>query len=346
MINRVNPNSRWQSWRLLGLLLASMPFLLASVLAASADPLPAWNDSACKKAIIAFVQEVTDPKSKSFVPPDDRIAVFDNDGTLWAEQPMYVQLAFALDRVKALAPQHPEWQNTEPFKSALNGNLQSLAAGGKEALVKLMMATHANMTTDEFARVVTDWLATAKHPRFQRPYTEVVYQPMLELLTYLRANGFKTFIVSGGGVEFMRTFAENVYGIPPEQVIGSTIATKFEIRDGKPVLVRLPQVDFIDDKAGKPVGINKFIGRRPVFAFGNSDGDLQMLQWTAAGEGPRFMGLVHHTDAQREYAYDRESPFGHLDAALDEAKKQGWCVVDMKTDWRRAFAFEEPGAKK
>ena len=256
---------------------------------------------------------------------------------------MYVQLAFALNRIKALAPQHPQWQTTEPFKSALAGDLKTLAAGGDEALIDLLMATHANLTTDEFAQVVIDWGKAAKHPRFNRPYTEVIYQPMLELLKYLRANGFKTFIVSGGGVEFMRTFAEKVYGIPPEQVIGSTIATKFEIRDGKPVLVRLPQIDFIDDKAGKPVGINKFIGRRPIFAFGNSDGDLQMLQWTAAGDGPRFMGLVHHTDAQREYAYDRESHFGRLDKALAEAKTRGWCVVDMKADWRRVFPFEDGG---
>jgi phosphoserine phosphatase len=334
---------RWPTRKPSGLLfvLVTVLFLVAAAPASTGDPLPSWNDTGCKKAIIAFVQETTDPKSKSFVPREDRIAVFDNDGTLWAEQPMYVQLAFALDRVKALAPQHPEWQTKEPFKAALAGDLKALAAGGKQALVDLVMATHANLTTDEFAKIVTDWLATAKHPRFQRPYTEVVYQPMLELLKYLRANGFKTFIVSGGGVEFLRTFAEKVYGVPPEQVIGSTIATKFEMKDGKPVLMRLPQIDFIDDKAGKPVGINKFIGRRPIFAFGNSDGDLQMLQWTAAGEGPRFMGLVHHTDAQREYAYDKESPFGRLDQALTEATTRDWCVVDMKRDWRRVFAFEE-----
>jgi phosphoserine phosphatase len=346
MTEPVCQNSRWQAWKLLELLLAAIPFLLPAVLAAADDPLPSWNATGCKMAIIAFVQETTDPKSKSFVPPNERIAVFDNDGTLWTEQPMYVQLAFALDRVKALSPQHPEWQTQEPFKAALTGNLKTLAAGGKQALIDLVMASHANLTTDEFAQVVIDWGKAANHPRFKRPYTEMVYQPMLELLKYLRANGFKTFIVSGGGVEFLRTFAEKVYGIPPEQVIGSTIATKFEIRDGKPVLVRLPQIDFIDDKAGKPVAINKFIGRRPIFAFGNSDGDLQMLQWTAAGEGPRFMGLVHHTDAQREYAYDRESPFGRLDQTLAEAKTRGWCVVDIKADWRRVFPFEvQPGKK-
>jgi phosphoserine phosphatase len=247
--------------------------------------------------------------------------------------------------VKALAPQHPEWQKIEPFKSVLAGNLQNLTPGGYQTLLKLVMVTHADLTSDEFTRIVTDWLATARHPRFQQPYTELVYQPMLELLKYLRTNGFKTFIVTGGGVEFLRTFAEKIYDVPPEQVIGSTIATKFEIRDGNPVLVRLSQVDFIDDQAGKPVGINKFIGRRPIFAFGNSDGDLQMLQWTAAGAGPRFMGLVHHTDAQREYAYDRQSTFGRLDRALTEAQSRGWCVLDMQADWRRIFPFEKPEAK-
>jgi phosphoglycolate phosphatase-like HAD superfamily hydrolase len=339
MTDSTHQSLRWPAWKCLGLLLAAVPLLLASVLAAADDPLPSWQDSACKKAIIAFVQETIDPKSKAFVRPDDRIAVFDNDGTLWPEQPMYVQLAFVLDRIQALAPQHPQWRTTEPFKSALAGNLKKLATGGVPALLKLVMVTHADLTTEAYAQVVSDWLAVARHPRFNRPYTEVVYQPMLELLQYLRANGFKTFIVSGGGVEFMRTFADKVYGVPPEQVIGSTIVTKFEMKDGKPVLVRLPQIDFIDDKAGKPVGIHKFIGRRPIFAFGNADGDLQMLQWTAAGDGPRFMGLVHHTDAQREYAYDRDSPIGRLDQALAEAKTRGWCVVDMKTDWRRVFPF-------
>jgi phosphoserine phosphatase len=345
MINQTSQTQPRKGLKSLGFLLAAVPFLLVTIHAAADDPLPSWQDSACKKAIIAFVQDTTDPKSNSFVPPDDRIAVFDNDGTLWPEQPMYVQLAFALDRVKALAPQHPEWQHTEPFKSALTGDLKKLNAGSGQAVLKLLMVTHADMTTDEFAQVVMDWGKAAKHPRFQRSYTEVVYQPMLELLKYLRDNGFKTFIVSGGGVEFMRTFAEKVYGVPPEQMIGSTIATKFEIRDGKPVLVRLSQIDFVDDKAGKPVGINKFIGRRPIFAFGNSDGDLQMLQWTAAGDGPRFVGLIHHTDAQREYAYDQLSSFGRLDNALAEAKTRGWCVVDMKADWRRVFPFEDPGAK-
>jgi phosphoglycolate phosphatase-like HAD superfamily hydrolase len=326
--------------RIFSLCMSALLILVTVVLARAEDPLPSWKDSASRRAVMDFAQSVTDPQKKAFVHPEDRIAVFDNDGTLWAEQPMYVQLAFALDRVKALAPQHPQWQTTEPFKSALSGDLKNLAVGGHQALIDLVMATHAGMTTDEFARTVNDWLAAARHPRFKRPYTEVVYQPMLELLQYLRAHGFKTFIVSGGGVEFMRTFAEKVYGVPPEQVIGSTIATKFGLQDGKPVLIRLPKIDFIDDKAGKPVGINKFIGRRPIFAFGNSDGDLQMLQWTAAGEGARFMGLLHHTDPKREYAYDRESLFGRLDKSLEDARQRGWVVVDMQKDWHIVFPFE------
>ena len=258
-------------------------------------------------------------------------------GTLWAEKPMYVQLVFALDRVKALAPAHPEWKDKQPFKAALDGDLKTVAAGGEHALVELIMATHAGMTTDAFAQVVKDWLATAKHPRFNRPYTELVYQPMLELLAYLRANGFKTYIVSGGGIEFMRPWTEKVYGIPPEQVVGSSIKTRFELRDGTPVLVRLPEINFIDDKAGKPVGIQMHIGRRPIAAFGNSDGDLQMIQWTTAGPGARFGLIVHHTDADREYAYDRQSSVGRLDKALDEAGRHGWTVVDMKQDWKRIF---------
>ncbi|MCZ6528035.1 MAG: HAD family hydrolase, partial [Candidatus Dadabacteria bacterium] len=294
-----------------------------------------------KQSIISFVEQVSDPNSKSFVKPEERIATFDNDGTLWAEQPLYVQLAFAMDRVKELAPAHPEWKIQQPFKSVLENDYKTLAASGHEGLLELMMATHAGMTTAEFEEIVKEWLKTAKHPRFNRPYTELVYQPMLELLSYLRANGFKTYIVSGGGIEFMRPWTEQVYGIPPEQIVGSSIKTKFEMRDGKPVLVRLPEVDFIDDKEGKPVGINSHIGRRPVAAFGNSDGDLQMLQWTQAGEGPSFMLLVHHTDAKREWAYDRKSKIGHLDKALDQAQKDGWTVVDMKKDWRTIF----PGDK-
>jgi len=301
-------------------------------------PLSSWNDTASKTAIVGIVERVAKNGSADFVPPDQRIATFDNDGTLWGEQPLYFQLFFAIDRVKALAPQHPEWKDKEPFASLLKGDVKAALAGGEHAILEIIMATHAGMTTDAFETIVKDWVATAKHPATGRLYTEMVYQPMLELLGYLRANGFKTFIVSGGGVEFMRAFAEKVYGIPPEQVIGSSGVTKFEMRpDGKPVLVKEPKVEFIDDKTGKPVGINRFIGRRPILAFGNSDGDLEMLQWTAAGGGARLMGIVHHTDAVREYAYDRESHIGRLDKALDEAKTRGWLVVDMKLDWKAVY---------
>jgi hypothetical protein len=315
---------------------------LAPVLAQQpADPLPSWNDGPAKQAILDFVKATTDQASPKFVPPAERIAVFDNDGTLWVEHPMYTQLAFALDRVKALAPKHPEWREKPPFKDVLDNNLPALAASGKRGLMELIMATHAGMTTQEFEKTVQDWLATARHPRFKRPYTELVYQPMLELLSYLRANGFKTFIVSGGGIEFMRPWTGKIYGVPPEQVVGSSIKTKYELQEGKPVIVRLPELDFIDDKAGKPVGINKFIGRRPLAAFGNSDGDLEMLQWTAAGPGARLMLLVHHTDAKREYAYDRQAHFGRLNKALDDARQQGWVVVDMQKDWQRIFPFDK-----
>jgi hypothetical protein len=310
--------------------------------ARAGDPLPSWNDGPAKQAIVNFVAKVTKEGSPDFVAVPERIAVFDNDGTLWAEQPMYFQLAFILDRVKALAPQHPEWKEKEPFKSVLAGDPKSVFAGGEHALMEQAMATHAGMTTEQFEKIVTDWITTAKHPTTGRLYTEMVYQPMLELLVYLRANGFKTFIVSGGGIEFMRPWTEKVYGIPPEQVIGSSIKTEFELRDGKPVLVRLPEVNFIDDKAGKPVGINSHIGRRPIAAFGNSDGDLQMLQWTAADDRPHFCLLIRHTDAEREWAYDRQSPIGRLDKALDEAQGRGWTVVDMEKDWTCVFAFENP----
>jgi phosphoserine phosphatase len=308
---------------------------------ADRDPLPSWNDGTAKQAIIDFVVAVTDKGGPDFVPSAERIAVFDNDGTLWSEKPVYFQLLFAIDRIKALAPRHPEWKTQQPFKAVLENDIKSLAASGEKGLIQLVMASHAGMTTDEFEQIVTDWLATAKHPRFKRPYTELVYQPMLELLQYLRDNGFKTFIVSGGGIEFMRPFTEKVYGIPPEQVIGSSIKTKFEMRDGKPVLVRLPEIFFIDDKAGKPVGIQKFIGRRPIAAFGNSDGDLQMLQWTTAGKGKRFGLIVHHTDSEREYAYDKESHVGRLDKALDEAKAHEWIVVSMKRDWKVIYPFQK-----
>ncbi len=322
------------------LLLKCLLALLLANAAFAADPLPSWNEGQAKRTIVDFVQRATKIGGADFVSGPERIAVFDNDGTLWIEKPMYVQLAFALDRVKALAPTHPEWKENQPFKAALEGDLKTVAAGGEHALLELVMATHAGMTTDAFAQVVKDWLATAKHPRFNRAYTELVYQPMLEVLIYLRANGFKTYIVSGGGIEFMRPWTEKVYGIPPEQVIGSSIKTRFELIDGKPVLVRLPEINFIDDKAGKPVGIHMHIGRRPIAAFGNSDGDLQMLQWTTSGSGARFGLIVHHTDAEREYAYDRQSSLGRLDKALDEAKRHGWTVVDMMKDWKVIFPFQ------
>ena len=308
-----------------------LAFLLFFMGAASADPLPSWNDGPAKTRIVAFVA------TSNTITPDARIAVFDNDGTLWAEQPLYFQFMFVLDRIKALAPQHPEWKTQQPFKAVLDNNVAALQIDEK-TVAQLLEATHAGMTTDAFALTVTNWIATARHPRFHQFYTDLVYQPMLELLRYLRANGFKTYIVSGGGVEFMRAFAETVYGIPPEQVIGSTGVTKFQIgTDGKPELVKEPKVEFVDDGPGKPVGINDHIGRRPIFAFGNSDGDQQMLEYTAAGSGPRFAGLVHHTDAVREWAYDRQSKIGTLNKALDEAQAKGWTVVDMKRDWKTFF---------
>jgi phosphoglycolate phosphatase-like HAD superfamily hydrolase len=304
---------------------------------AATDPLPSWNDGKAKQSIMDFVTRVTTP-GKDFVAEAERVATFDNDGTLWAEQPLYFQAIFIFDRIRTLAPEHPEWKETEPFASVLKGDVKSALAGGEHALIEMGMATHAGTTSEEFAMIVTDWIATAKHPKTGRLYTEMVYQPMLELLAYLRANGFKTFIVSGGGIEFMRPWAERVYGIPPEQVVGSSIKTNYELRDGKPVLVRLPEVNFIDDKAGKPVGIQMHIGRRPIAAFGNSDGDLQMLQWTCLADGPRFCLYVHHTDAEREWAYDRQSSIGQLDKGLDEANAKGWTVVSMKDDWRTVFA--------
>ena len=304
------------------------------------DPLPSWNDGKAKQSIIAFVAQVTKAGSPGFVPPEERIAVFDNDGTLWAEQPIYFQLFFALDRVKALAPQHPEWKDREPFASLLKGDVKAALAGGEHAILEIVMATHAGDTTEEFETVVKDWIATARHPTTKRPYTDMVYQPMLEVLAYLRAHGFKTFIVSAGGVEFMRPWAEKVYGVPPEQVIGSSIKVKYELRDGTPVLVRLPEPDFINEKEGKPVAIHQYIGRRPIAAFGNSDGDLQMFQWTTAGQGPRFALYIHHTDAEREWAYDRESSIGRLDKGLDEARSKSWTVVDMKQDWKVIYRLK------
>ncbi len=315
-------------------------FLLSTFItrnAFSQGGLPSWNDSQAKKSILNFVAQVTQEGGSNFVPAEQRIVTFDNDGTLWGEQPMYFQLAFALDRVKALASQHPEWKQKEPFKSALARDLKTLAVGGEHALLELILGTHAGMTTVEFEKVVTDWISSARHPVTNKLYTEMVYQPMLELLSYLRAHGFKTFIVSGGGVEFMRPWAERVYGIPPEQVIGSSIKTKFEWRDAQPVLVRLPEINFVDDKEGKPVAINLHIGRRPIAAFGNSDGDLQMLQWVMSGSGLRLAMLIHHTDAQREWSYDRSSSIGRLDKALDYAKDKSWPIVNMKTDWNKIF---------
>jgi len=329
----------WRSITCAGSLACVLAIIIGagSLAATQPDPLPSWNDGAAKSSITAFVRAVTTEGSADYVRPAARIAVFDNDGTLWSEQPAYSQLFFAIDRVRQLAPQHPQWRTTEPFRAALDGDTHALAASGEKGLLQLILATHAGMTTGEFADVVRAWIATARHPTTGRPYTEMVYQPMLELLDYLRGNGFKTYIVSGGGIEFVRVFAEEVYGVPPEQVIGSSIKTAFEMRSTGPVIKRLPEIDFIDDKAGKPVAIDKFIGRRPIAAFGNSDGDLQMLQWTAAGDGARFMLIVHHTDADREWAYDRDSHVGRLDRALDEGEERGWTVVDMKRDWRVVY---------
>jgi len=305
--------------------------------AAQEAALPSWNEGAVRTAIIEFVAAVATEGGEDYVAPEERIAVFDNDGTLWVEQPLYTQLVFALERVRALAPEHPEWATMQPFQAVLENDQEALAAAGIEGAVELVMATHAGLTTEAFAAIVTDWIASAEDVRFARPYTELVYQPMLELLDYLRANGFKTYIVSGGGVEFMRPWAEAVYGIPPEQVIGSSIETRFELQDGQPVLVRLPEIEFVNDREGKPVGIHKSIGRRPIAAFGNSDGDLQMLQWTTGGDGRRLGLIVHHDDALREYAYDRESSIGHLDQALDLAGPSGWVVVSIEDDWKTVF---------
>jgi phosphoglycolate phosphatase-like HAD superfamily hydrolase len=326
--------------------LISIP-VLAVILApgsptlAETDPLPSWNEGATKQAIVEFVQKATDREGSGFVPLPERIATFDNDGTLWPSHPMYTQLAFALDRIKALAPQHPEWKTQQPYKAVLENDMKALVAGGEKGLVELVMASHAGMSTAEFEAIVSDWFRMAQHPRFKKPYTELAYQPMLELMEYLRANGFKTYIVSGGGIEFMRPWTESVYGIPPEQVIGSSVKTRVEMTDGTPTIMRLPELNFIDDKEGKPVGINLHIGRRPIAAFGNSDGDLAMLQWTAAGDGSHLCMFVHHTDAVREWAYDRESHIGKLDKGLVEAREKGWTVVDMKTDWERVFPFEK-----
>jgi phosphoglycolate phosphatase-like HAD superfamily hydrolase len=305
--------------------------------AASVDPLPSWNEGPAKARILAFVHAVTDPSSKDFVPPAERIATFDNDGTLWCEQPIYVQMAFLLDRLDALAATHPEWRSTQPYQAALARDFKTLAAQGEQGAVKLVAATHAGMSSDEFDRIASDWIATARHPRFERLYSELVFQPMLEVLAHLRANGFKTYIVSGGGIDFMRPWTERVYGIPPEQVVGSSGKLRYAMRDGQPTLMRLAQIDHVDDGPGKPVGIRRFIGRRPIAAFGNSDGDLPMLEYTAAAGQPRLIVIVRHDDAQREYEYDRKSRVGKLDKALDAALAKGWTVVSMKSDWKRVF---------
>ncbi|WP_412177236.1 HAD family hydrolase [Mesorhizobium sp. ZC-5] len=305
--------------------------------AAQPDPLPSWNDGAARKSVLEFVIAVTTDGSADYVEAADRIAVFDNDGTLWSEQPMYVQLAFALDRVKTLAPDHPEWQTTEPFKSVLAGDMKGVAASGMKGLAEIIAVTHSGITSDEFTAIASAWIASAKHPTTGKPYTSMIYQPMRELIDYLKAHDFRVFIVSGGGIEFMRPWTEATYSIPPENVVGSSIKTKYEMHDGKPAVVRLPDIDFIDDGAGKPVGINRFIGRRPIAAFGNSDGDFQMLEWTTAGEGRRFGLIVHHDDADREVAYDRDSAFGKLDKGLDEGPKRGWTIVSMKNDWKQVF---------
>jgi hypothetical protein len=318
-------------------LIIALAFNCLAVAAGAADPLPSWNDGKAKQAIVTFVEKVTKEGAPDFVPVAERVAVFDNDGTLWAEQPMYFQAFFIFDRIKQLAPQHPEWSAKEPFASVLKGDVKAALAGGEKALLGMAMATHAGMTTEEFERIVSDWIATAKHPTTGKLYTKMVYQPMLEVLRYLRANGFKTFIVSGGGIEFMRPWTEKVYGVPPEQVVGSSIKTKFELRDGKPVIVRLPELNFIDDKDGKPVGIQQHIGRRPIMAFGNSDGDFQMLEWTTSGEGARFGLIVHHDDVEREWAYDRESHIGKLDKGLNEGAKRGWTILSMKGAWGTVF---------
>lgn len=309
--------------------------------AAAQEILPSWNDTAAKTRIVDFVKATVTEGGDGYVAPYDRIAVFDNDGTLWSEQPIYFQFAFMLDRVKTLAPQHPEWKTKEPFKSVLAGDMKGVVASGQKGMDELGMTTHAGVTTDQFSKIVNDWFASARHPKTGKPYYEMTFVPMRELLDYLRANGFKTYIVSGGGVEFMRPMTEKMYGIPPEQVVGSTITTEYAIVGDVPVLRRLPKIDFVDDGKGKPAGINKFIGRKPIFVAGNSDGDYEMLRWVTAAKGPGFAMIVHHTDADREVAYDRKSAIGKLDKALDEAERRNWLLVDMKSDWKKVFAFDK-----
>jgi len=305
------------------------------------DPLPSWNDKESKSSIINFIKETTNPENQNFIPVPDRIAVFDNDGTLWSEKPVYFQLLFAIDRVKELADQHPEWEKEQPFKAVLENDMDELKSYGVEGLLKIVMATHTGLTTEEFEDIVKKWLSTVKHPRFNRPLTDLVYQPMLELLSYLQMNDFKVFIVSGGGIEFMRPWVEEIYNIPRNQVVGSSVKTEFVFIEDRPVIKRLPEIDFIDDKEGKPIGIHKHIGRKPVFCAGNSDGDLPMMQWTASGEGKRFMLYIHHTDSVREWAYDRDSSVGRLEKGLEEATAKGWVIADMEQDWKVVYPFEK-----
>lgn len=333
---------RLHSWAVAAFVLC---VALVQQVAAQTDPLPSWNDGPSKKTIIEFVARVTKEGAPEFVAPAERIAVFDNDGTLWSEQPFYFQGLFVFDRVRALAPKHPEWKERQPFKAVLENDMFTVALSGSKGITEIMAATHAGMTTDEFEQIVKDWLASATHPRFKRPYTDLVYQPMLEVLAFFRSHGFKTYIVSGGGIEFMRPWVEKVYGIPPEQVVASSIKMKYEIRDGRPVLMRLPEIEVINNDVEKPVAIQKFIGRRPIAAFGNSDGDFQMLEWTTAGSGPRLAVYIHHDDAQREWAYDRKSLAGKLARGLDEAPKRGWTVVSMKDEFKVVFPFEKPAEK-
>jgi haloacid dehalogenase-like hydrolase len=309
------------------------------------DPLPSWNEGPSKKAIVDFVNQTINSSGPGYRPAGERIVTFDNDGTLWSEQPMYFQLAFALDRIKALAPKHPEWKTTQPFQGVIEGDMKAVAAAGEKGLMQIIAASHVGNTTEEFEQIVKSWIESARHPKTQRPYTDMVYQPMLEVLAYLRVNGFKTFIVSGGGVEFMRPWTERVYGIPPEQVVGSRAKVKYDVQNGVPVLVRLPEIDLIDDKAGKPVGIHQLIGRRPIMAFGNSDGDFEMLEWTTSANAPRLAFIVHHTDAEREWAYDRTSHIGQLARGLDEAPKRGWVLIDMKRDWKVIYPFQLRGER-
>jgi hypothetical protein len=305
--------------------------------AMSQDPLPSWNEGSAKSSIIEFVTAVTTVNGPDYVKPGDRIATFDNDGNLWGEQPLYVQLVFAFDRIKAMAPEHPEWKTTEPFKSVIANDIKGIAASGKKGLAQILAVSHTGMTSEEFTQIATDWIETARHPKLNKPYTSLVYQPMLEVIDYLRANDFNVFIVSGGGIEFMRPWTQKVYGIPPQNVVGTSIKTKYEMRDGVPAIIRLPEIDLIDDKAGKPIGIHRYIGKRPIAAFGNSDGDFEMLEWTTTGPGRRFAMIVHHDDETREYAYDRDSHIGRLDRGLDEGPKRGWTIVSMKKDWKTIY---------